>query len=208
MEADCGTKKRTMTIWTIGHSNRSLEEFLALLTAFEIDVLADVRRFPGSRKHPHFNQESLEKSLAAAGISYEFFPELGGRRKPRPDSPNTAWRNESFRAYADYMETDEFQMGVDRLLHLVNSPVTLSGDLRPPLAEAHAAGRRVAIMCSEAVWWRCHRSLIADYLKSHGVAVEHILSPKKSEPHPYTTAARLVNGRLSYVEHDPQARLF
>ena len=183
-----------MNIWTIGHSNRSLDEFLAMLAAFEINVLADVRRFPGSKKHPHFNQESLAESLAAAGISYEFFPELGGRRKARPDSPNTAWRNESFRAYADYMETDEYRAGVERLL----------GNLRPPLAKA----RRVAIMCSEAVWWRCHRSLIADYLKSAGVAVEHILSPKKSEPHPYTTAARLVDGRLSYAEHDPQARLF
>ena len=193
-----------MNIWTIGHSNRSLDEFLAMLAAFEINVLADVRRFPGSKKHPHFNQESLAESLAAAGISYEFFPELGGRRKARPDSPNTAWRNESFRAYADYMETDEYRAGVERLLGLVNSPVALSGDLRPPLAKA----RRVAIMCSEAVWWRCHRSLIADYLKSAGVAVEHILSPKKSEPHPYTTAARLVDGRLSYAEHDPQARLF
>jgi uncharacterized protein (DUF488 family) len=193
-----------MNIWTIGHSNRSLDEFLAMLAAFEINVLADVRRFPGSKKHPHFNQESLAESLAAAGISYEFFPELGGRRKARPDSPNTAWRNESFRAYADYMETDEYRAGVERLLGLVNSPVALSGNLRPPLAKA----RRVAIMCSEAVWWRCHRSLIADYLKSAGVAVEHILSPKKSEPHPYTTAARLVDGRLSYAEHDPQARLF
>jgi uncharacterized protein (DUF488 family) len=197
-----------MTIWTIGHSNRSLEEFLALLSAFEINVLADVRRFPGSKKHPHFNQESLAQSLAATGISYEFFPELGGRRKPRPDSPNTAWRNESFRAYADYMETAEYRAGVARLLSLSNSPAALSGDLRPPRAESDAVQRRVAIMCSEAVWWRCHRSLIADYLKSRGVAVEHVLSAKKSEPHPYTTAARLVDGRLSYAEHDPQARLF
>jgi uncharacterized protein (DUF488 family) len=178
-----------MTLWTIGHSNRSLDEFLALLTAFEIDVLADVRRFPGSRKHPHFNQEDLAKSLAATCIGYEFFPELGGRRKPRPDSHNTAWRNESFRAYADYMETDEFREGVERLISL-------------------AAHRRAAIMCSEAVWWRCHRSLIADYLKSHGIETEHILSLKKCEPHPYTSAARLVDGRLSYAEHDPQARLF
>jgi uncharacterized protein (DUF488 family) len=192
-----------MTLWTIGHSNRSRDEFLALLTAFEIDVLADVRRFPGSRKHPHFNQEALAQSLAAAGILYEFFPELGGRRKPRPDSPNTAWRNESFRAYADYMETEEYGAGVERLLSLVNRSATLSGDLCPPLAE-----RRLAIMCSEAVWWRCHRSMIADYLKSRGVQVLHILSLKKSEPHPYTSAARLVNGRLSYAENDPQARLF
>ena len=193
-----------MTIWTLGHSNRSLDDFLALLAAFEIEVLADVRRFPGSRKHPHFNQNELAKSLAEAGVAYEFFPELGGRRKARPDSPNTAWRNESFRAYADFMDTEEFRAGVARLLRLADSEATLSGDLRPPLAD----GRRVAVMCSEAVWWRCHRSLIADYLKTHGIEVQHILSPKKSELHPYTGAARLVDGRLSYAESDPQARLF
>jgi uncharacterized protein (DUF488 family) len=178
-----------MTIWTIGHSNRSLDDFLALVAAFEIEVLADVRRFPGSRKHPHFNQAELSKSLAEIDVAYEFFPELGGRRKPRADSPNTAWRNESFRAYADYMETEEFRAGIERLLVLANE-------------------RRVAVMCSEAVWWRCHRSLIADYLKAAGVDVQHILSPKNSELHPYTAAARLVEGRLSYAETDPQARLF
>ncbi len=178
-----------MTLWTIGHSNRSLDEFVAMLAAFEIEVLADVRRFPGSRKHPHFNQNELAKSLAEAGVAYEFFPELGGRRKAKPDSPNTAWRNESFRAYADYMETDEFRAGIERLL-------------------AMAKKQRVAVMCSEAVWWRCHRSLIADYLKAQGIEVQHILSPKKSDLHPYTGAARLVKGRLSYAESDAQARLF
>jgi uncharacterized protein (DUF488 family) len=178
-----------MTLWTIGHSNRSLDDFLALLAAFEIDVLADVRRFPGSRKHPHFNQAELDRSLPTAGVAYEPFPELGGRRKPRPDSPNTAWRNESFRAYADFMETGEFLAGIDRLLK-------------------HANERRVAVMCSEAVWWRCHRSLIADYLKVQGIEVQHILSKSKSELHPYTGAARLLDGRLSYAESDPQARLF
>jgi uncharacterized protein (DUF488 family) len=178
-----------MNIWTIGHSNRSLEDFLAHLASFNIDVLTDVRRFPGSKKHPHFNQQTLAQSLATSGVAYECFPELGGRRKPRPDSLNTAWRNDSFRAYADYMESDEFRAGVVRLLSV-------------------AENRRAAIMCSEAVWWRCHRSLIADYLKSRGIEVEHIVSLKKSEPHPYTTAARLVDGRLSYAEHDPQARLF
>ncbi len=178
-----------MTLWTIGHSNRSLDDFLALLAAYQIDVLADVRRFPGSRKHPHFNQTELARSLPAAGVAYEPFPELGGRRKPRPDSPNTAWRNESFRAYADFMETGEFLAGIDRLLKNANE-------------------RRVAVMCSEAVWWRCHRSLIADYLKVQGIEVQHILSKSKSELHPYTGAARLIDGRLSYAESDPQARLF
>jgi len=200
------------TIWTVGHSNRSLEEFLELLRAFEIDVLADVRRFPGSRKHPHFNQESLLKSLAAAGMAYEFFPELGGRRKPRLDSRNTAWRNESFRAYADYMETDEFRAGIERLVLLVNRSATSSGDLCPTLAGKHAADhagdRRVAIMCSEAVWWRCHRSLIADFLKSLGWDVQHIMTATTSKEHPYTSAARIIDGRLSYSAAEPQSRLF
>jgi uncharacterized protein (DUF488 family) len=176
-------------IWTIGHSSHSLREFLILLAAHGIEVVADVRRFPGSRKHPHFNQEALAKSLAAAKIGYEYFPELGGRRKPRPDSKNTAWRNESFRAYADYMETGEFRGGIVRLLSL-------------------AEGRRVAVMCSEAVWWRCHRSMIADDLKAGGIEVLHIMSRTKCEPHPYTSAARLFEGRLTYAEGDPQARLF
>ena len=157
--------------------------------AFDIRVLADVRRFPGSRKHPHFNQEALSKSLDAVGITYEFFPELGGRRKPRPDSPNTAWRNDSFRAYADYMETDEFGAGIERLHSLAHD-------------------QRVAIMCSEAVWWRCHRSLIADYLKVHGVIVQHIMSATTSKEHPFTSAAQIVHGRLSYSACDPQSRLF
>jgi uncharacterized protein (DUF488 family) len=197
------------TIWTIGHSNRTLDAFLGMLEAFEIGVLADVRRFPGSRKHPHFNQESLAASLSDAGIAYEFFPELGGRRKPRADSTNTAWRNESFRAYADYMETAEFREGTARLSSLGSSPAASSGDLRPPLDSPPLdRDRRVAIMCSEAVWWRCHRSLIADYLKAQGVEVWHIMTASKSEPHPYTSAARLVDGRLTYTEADPQARLF
>jgi uncharacterized protein (DUF488 family) len=176
-------------IWTVGHSNRSLDEFLALLGAFEIQVLADVRRFPGSRKHPHFNQDALSASLAASGIAYEFFPELGGRRKPRPDSPNSAWRNDAFRAYADYMETNEFLTGIERLYSL-------------------AENRRVAIMCSEALWWRCHRSLIADYLKVRGVEIQHIMTVATSKEHPYTSAARIVDGRLSYSADDSQARLF
>lgn len=123
----------------------------------------------------------LAESLGKAGIRYEHFPELGGRRKAKPDSKNTAWRNDSFRGYADYMETDDFRRGVERLLDLVTE-----------------AGR-AAIMCAEAVWWRCHRSLISDYLKSRGIEVMHILDAKKTEPHPYTSAARIVNGELSYA---------
>lgn len=168
-----------LTIWTIGHSTRTLDEFLKLLVTNHIEVVADVRRFAGSRKFPQFGAAALRESLAAANIDYVPFPELGGRRRPRADSHNTIWRNESFRAYADYMETDEFRAGVERLLEL-------------------ARGQRTVIMCSEAVWWRCHRSMIADYLKSAGVCVQHILSANKSQTHPYTSAAHLVNGQLVY----------
>jgi len=166
-------------IWTIGHSTRSIEEFVDALKSYEIQVLVDVRSFPGSRRYPHFNREALRGSLRAAGIDYVHLPELGGRRKPRPDSLNMTWRYGSFRGYADYMETDEFRTGIDRLLTL-------------------ARDRRTAIMCSEAVWWRCHRSMISDYLKAKDVDVIHILAAGKSAAHAYTSAARIVNGELSY----------
>jgi uncharacterized protein (DUF488 family) len=169
-----------LTIWTIGHSTRSLAEFLELLAANRIETLADVRRFPASRRHPHFNQRQLSESLAQAGMQYVPLPELGGRREPRPDSRNTAWRNEAFRGYADYMETPEFQAGIERLL-------------------AVARDKRTAILCSEALWWRCHRALISDSLKVAGVTVEHIVDLKKNETHPYTSAARLEDGKLSYA---------
>jgi uncharacterized protein (DUF488 family) len=167
------------TIWTIGHSTRSAEEFLALLAGERIAALADVRRFPGSRKHPHFNAENLARTLPAASIEYAPFPELGGRRKPLPDSPNTAWRNEAFRGYADYMHTPEFAAGMERLAAL-------------------ASARRTAIMCSEAVWWRCHRGLIADWLKVRGVRVLHIMDASHTVEHPYTSAAHVRNGELDY----------
>jgi len=169
-----------MRIWTIGHSTRAVDEFISLLKENEIKLLADVRAWPGSKRYPQFNKEALAESLTAHGISYEHFPELGGKRKSKPDSRNTAWRNESFRGYADYMETEEFKKGIERLLNV-----------------AEETGP-TAIMCAEAVWWRCHRSLIADYLKVRGVEVLHILGANKVEPHPYTPAARIVNGKLSY----------
>ena len=169
-----------MRIWTIGHSTRTIDEFISLLKDNEIKLLADVRAWPGSRRYPQFNKEVLGESLSAHGISYEHFPELGGKRKSKPDSRNTAWRNESFRGYADYVETKQFQKGIERLLDL-----------------AEETGP-TAIMCAEAVWWRCHRSLIADYLKVRGVEVLHILGANKIEPHPYTPAARIVDGELSY----------
>lgn len=171
--------KKGDSIWTVGHSTLLIEQFLAVLGSFEIQLLVDVRSFPGSRRYPHFNRDNLRASLWAAGIDYLHMPELGGRRKTRPDSQNVAWRNESFRGYADYMETDAFRLGIEQLLEL-------------------ARERRTAIMCAEAVWWRCHRSLIADHLKVAGVTVTHILGAGKSEEHPYTSAAQIVNGKLSY----------
>jgi len=169
-----------VTIWTIGHSTRNIDSFVSLLQENGIKLVADVRMFPGSKRYPQFNRESLAKSLREYGIRYEHFQELGGRRKTKPDSHNTAWRNESFRGYADYMETGEFSKGIERLLDL-----------------AKATGP-AAIMCAEAVWWRCHRSLVSDYLKARGIDVIHIMDLGKTEPHPYTSAARIVNGVLSY----------
>jgi uncharacterized protein (DUF488 family) len=170
-----------MRIWTIGHSTRTIDKFISLLEEHGIKSLADVRLLPGSKRYPQFNKETLSASLGKARIRYEHFPELGGRRKTKPDSRNTAWRNESFRGYADYMETEEFDKGVKRLLDF-------AADAGP-----------TAIMCAEAVWWRCHRSLISDYLKARGVEVMHILDANKTEPHPFTSAARMIDGALSYA---------
>ena len=168
-------------IWTIGHSTRKIDIFLSLLKENGIKLVADVRMFPGSKRYPQFGREALEKSTGEHGIRYEHFPELGGRRKAKPDSKNTAWRNESFRGYADYMETEDFRNGIARLVDLADQ----SGP--------------TAIMCAEAVWWRCHRSLISDYLKARGVEVIHILDERKTEPHPFTSAAKIVDGELSYA---------
>lgn len=174
-----------MTIWTVGHSNRSIEDFLALLRAHGIRQLVDVRRYPGSRAFPHFNREALAASLRNAGIEYAHFPELGGRRQPRPDSPNTVWKDPAFRAYADYMETGEFAAGLERLIEFAERSPT-------------------AIMCSEAVWWRCHRSMISDALKARGIRVEHIMSEDRTDEHPYTTAASIVDGKLVYGAGPPR----
>ena len=163
----------------MGHSTRDLSEFLDLLALNRIEAIADVRSLPGSRKFPQFNAEALAESLPPA-IEYRSFKEdLGGRRRSRSDSTNTVWRNASFRGYADYMETDEFRQGIENLLRLGRK-------------------KRTAIMCAEAVWWRCHRSMISDYLKSVGVVVEHIMDGGKNVTHPYTSAARIENGELSY----------
>lgn len=168
-------------IWTIGHSTRKIEDFIGLLKEHRISALADVRRYPGSRRHPQFGQEQLAAALRQEGIEYVHFPELGGRRHARPDSPNTAWRNEAFRGYADYMMTPEFLAGLERLR-------TLSRE------------NRTAIMCAEALWWQCHRGLVADFLKAEGEQVLHIVGPEKLEEHPFTSAARIVGGRLTYAD--------
>jgi uncharacterized protein (DUF488 family) len=171
-------------IWTIGHSTRQIDIFISLLEENGIKLIADVRLLPGSKRHPQFNKETLANSLRERGIRYEHFPELGGRRKAKPDSRNTAWRNEAFRGYADYMETNEFREGVNRLVEL-----------------AQETGP-TAIMCAEAVWWHCHRGLISDYLKARGVEVMHIVNPAKTQEHPYTPPARIVNGELNYSASD------
>jgi uncharacterized protein (DUF488 family) len=190
-----------MRIWTIGHSTRTIDEFVSLLKENEINLLADVRAWPGSKRYPHFNKEALEESLSAQGIRYEHFPELGGKRKSKPDSRNTAWRNASFRGYADYMETEPFQKGIERLLALTRNDGLGSRRNKHDGWEA-VTPCPTSIMCAEAVWWRCHRSLVADYLKARGVEVLHILSANKVEPHPFTPAARIVNGELSYEADD------
>ena len=168
------------TIWTIGHSTRTLQEFLGLLAEYRIEAIADVRRFPGSRRYPYFAGDALAATLPTHGIDYRWMPKLGGRRKVQPGSPNTAWRNASFQGYADYTTTPEFAEGLAELLKL-------------------AATERTALMCAEAVWWRCHRSLIADVLKLRGIEVIHIVDATHSTAHPYTSPARIVDGRLSYA---------
>ena len=189
-----------MRIWTIGHSTRTIHEFISLLKANDINLLADVRAWPGSKRHPHFNKDTLAESLNAHAIRYQHFPELGGKRKSKPDSHNTAWRNVSFRGYADYMETKQFVKGIERLLDIAGQGAATRAASEAKHDDWQAVTPcTTAIMCAEAVWWRCHRSLIADYLKARGVEVLHILGANKVDPHPYTPAARIVNGELSYA---------
>jgi uncharacterized protein (DUF488 family) len=179
------------TVYTIGHSTRAAEDFVGLLREHGIRSLADVRRFPGSRRHPHFGREALEATLPAEGIGYHHFPELGGRRDPRPDSANTGWRNASFRAYADYMEGEEFGAALYRLIGLAGESAT-------------------AVMCAEAVPWRCHRNLIADALVARGHDVVHVLAAGDARPHALNPLARIrPDGSLVYPadEGDEQPRL-
>jgi uncharacterized protein (DUF488 family) len=168
-------------VFTLGHSTRPIEELLALLKEHEIRVLVDVRRFPASRRHPQFSRDTLAESLAGAGIEYVHEPCLGGRRPVRPGSPHTAWRVEAFRGYADHMETPEFGAALERLMR-------------------RGAETTVAILCAEAVPWRCHRRLISDALVARGVEVLHILGPRRADPHELDSNARVLpGGRLLYA---------
>ena len=164
---------------TIGHSNRPVAELVELLKANGVELLADVRTVPRSRHNPQFNRETLPETLAQAGIDYVHLPSLGGLRRPRSDSTNTGWKNASFRGYADYMQTAEFEAALEKL-------AGLDGE------------RRVAIMCAEAVPWRCHRSLISDALTARGVGVVHIMSLGTNRAHQLTSFARAEGGRVDY----------
>lgn len=167
------------TIYTIGHSTHTAEAFLALLQAHGIRQLADIRTIPKSRRHPQFGGEALDAFLHRAGILYRHFPELGGLRRPRPDSINTAWKHPSFRGYADYMQTPAFEHGVDELL-------------------AWASAAPTVVMCAEAVWWQCHRRLLSDALLVRSVMIRHILSASQPKPHVLSDFARENAGRVTY----------
>jgi len=172
-------------VLTIGHSTHPEGEFLELLARHEVEALADVRRFPSSRRLPHFNASALERSLAGAGIEYVMLgQELGGRRQPVPDSPNGGWRVGGFRGYADHMATPEFERGLEAL-------------------EALAAERHAAFMCAEGPWWRCHRQLIADALLARGWAVDHVMPDGRLEPHRLTPFAVRDGERLTYPPEQP-----
>ena len=166
-------------IHTIGHSTHTADAFVALLQAHSIRQVADIRTIPKSRRHPHFGAERLTAILQTHGISYRHFPELGGLRKPRPDSPNTAWRHPGFRGYADYMQTPIFKEGVRALV-------------------AFAAEAPTTVMCAESVWWQCHRRLLADALLVHGIPVGHILSASPAKPHELSEFARVDGGGITY----------
>lgn len=172
-------KDEVKEVWTIGHSTRTLEHFVEMLQSFNITMLVDVRSFPGSKGYPQFNKENLEISIPQNNIGYVHLKSLGGRRPVKKDSKNTAWRHPAFRGYADYMETEDFKTGIKEL-------------------ETIATKNKTAYMCSEAVWWRCHRSMISDYLKFNGWLVHHIMEIGKATEHTYTQPAKIIDGQLSY----------
>jgi uncharacterized protein (DUF488 family) len=170
----------TLTVWTVGHSTRSLPEFLAILAPYGIEAVADVRRFPGSRWQPQYNKPVLAAALHTAGMDYISIPALGGRRQPGSKAPRSAWRHRAFQGYADHLDSDEFAAGLFELLIL-------------------AWGLRTAVMCAEVLWWRCHRRMIADVLVSLGARVVHIRDAKTTHAHQLTEPARLVRGVLTYA---------
>jgi uncharacterized protein (DUF488 family) len=177
-----------MNVHTIGHSTRTADELSALLREHEIKLLADIRRYPGSKRYPHFASEAMAQWLPENGVAYVHMPELGGRRKSLADSRNTAWRNEQFRAYADYMGTDEFRDAVDKLLSL-------------------AEQQRVSIMCAEAVPWRCHRNLVADELTRRGIEVIHIIGAGSVKVHAMNPLAQIEGDHLVYPGEQQSLRL-
>jgi len=212
-----------VTIFTIGHSTRSLDDFIALLHSHGINRLADIRTVPKSRRHPHFAGDALARSLPAEDVAYRHFPGLGGLRKPKRDSTNTGWRHEGFRGYADYMQTAEFARALEELIDWARggperAAPQLDNDVMsvqratPQLHEdvaraegavptgnvARALQARVAIMCAEALWWRCHRQLVADALVARGIEVRHIASASSAPSHTLTDFARVDAGRVSY----------
>lgn len=166
-------------VWTIGHGTRPLEELVALLAAHGIRRLVDIRTVPRSRRNPQFNRDTMPAALARSGLGYTHLAALGGLRRPREDSPNTGWRNASFRGYADHMQTSEFAAGVEELLAL-------------------ASVEPVAVMCAETVPWRCHRSLLADALVARGVPVEHLIGPARTSQHTLRPWARVAGTRVTY----------
>jgi uncharacterized protein (DUF488 family) len=166
-------------ILTIGHSTRTIEEFTGLLRAHGVQLIVDIRTIPRSRRNPQFNEDSLAASLKDSGMDYVRLKELGGLRRPRNDSQNMGWRNESFRGFADYMQTQDFEAGINELIRL-------------------AQDRTVAIMCAEALPWRCHRSLVADALLVRGVKVEHVMTLKKTTEHSMTKWARIDGKQITY----------
>jgi uncharacterized protein (DUF488 family) len=172
-----------VSVLTVGHSTRPINEFIELLQAHGVERVVDVRTVPKSRRNPQFGQDLLPASLEAAGIAYTHLPQLGGLRRARPDSPNTGWRNASFRGYADHMQTPEFAQGLAAVIDLEKT-------------------QRVALMCAEAVPWRCHRSLIADALLVHGIPSGDIASPTRRTPHKLTPFARVDGTRITYPALD------
>jgi uncharacterized protein (DUF488 family) len=177
-----------MPVHTIGHSTRSIDEIVTLLREHDINLLVDVRRYPGSKRYPHFSSEAMARWLPEHGVAYLHMPELGGRRKPVPESPNTAWRNEQFRAYADYMATEEFRIAMDKLVALGES-------------------QRATVMCAEAVPWRCHRNLISDELLRRGIEVLHIIGAQPAKTHVMNEHARIEDDHLVYPAEQQTLRL-